>query len=111
MKIQEIADLIGIEISTMPDEKTWDLLDRHPDKKTMTEDGREIITKRGKPYSHIANINTVLETDPHYADVFSYNILKRRSHHIRRRLRRASHYESLPIYAKRFTKCALVKTL
>jgi predicted P-loop ATPase len=76
MKIQEIADLIGIEISTMPDEKTWDLLDRHPDKKTMTEDGREIITKRGKPYSHIANINTVLETDPHYADVFSYNILK-----------------------------------
>ena len=29
MKIQEIADLIGIEISTMPDEKTWDLLDRH----------------------------------------------------------------------------------
>jgi predicted P-loop ATPase len=77
MKIQEIADLIGIEIACpMPDEATWDMLDRRPDKKTQTDDGREIITKRGMPYSHIANVHTVLEEDPHYKGVFSYNILK-----------------------------------
>jgi predicted P-loop ATPase len=77
MKIQEIAKLIGIEIGCpMPDETTWDLLDRMPDKKTITDDGREIITKKGKPLSHITNVHTVLETDPHYSDAFKYNILK-----------------------------------
>jgi len=76
MNTQQIANLINIEISELPDERVWDLLDRSPDKKTKTDDGREIITKKGKPFSHVANVHTILNEDERWQGRLSYNILK-----------------------------------
>ena len=67
MKIKQIAEILNIEITDLPQEHVLELLER---KRSFDKEGEPVY---GKPFSHPLNASIVLENDSRLCSRFEYN--------------------------------------
>ncbi len=75
MTPKEMAQALGVELDDSRDPSTWALLDKTD---PIRDKATGAVVRDGKPKAHLANVQTVFETDPAWATSFSRCELRRR---------------------------------